>query len=1588
VGQSPGGYSGDGGPATQAQLFNPQDVAVGPDGSLYIADTFNNRVRRVDLQGIITTVAGNGSPNCVNGTVTPAACFGGDGGPATQAELFAPSGIAFGPDGSLYIADTNNYRIRRVDSHGIISTVAGNGSPGCATGGSSPACYGGDGGTATAAQLNDPQHVALGSDGTLYIADTYNNRVRRVATDGTITTMVGNGTQGQSGDGGPAIWATITTPGSVTVGPDGGLYLTSTQDGRVRRVGADGRSGTVAGWGARGDGSLAAAATLGSVAALTSGPDGSIYFVDEAVSTVRRIDPDGTITTFAGGGPSCANSSGDCGDGGPATQATLNLGYFSDLAVGPDGSLSIADGTRIRRVGPDGIINTVAGTGQQCDTSTQNPATYCGDGGPATAAQFYDATSLAFGPGGALYVVDSDRVRAIMPDGTIRTVAGGGTQSPTDGLPATQAQFYPNKLAVGPDGSIFIATGVLVLRVGPDDRLGIVAGGGSGSCFQATDQCGDGQPATQAELNDAVAVTLGADGSLYIVDQGLDRVRRVTPDGIITTVAGSGQECNSFAIGSVPPCGDGGPATAAQITFPSAVTLMPDGHLCIGGQDPRIRCVGPALPGLALDGSVIPSADGSELYAFDANGRHLRTLDALTNALRYQFGYDGAGRLVTVTDGDGNVTTIQRDASGNPVAIVAPGGQRTTLTADANGYLSGIADPAGDTTRLTSTADGLLTSLTDPNGNIHTFSYDGEGRLARDSDPAGGSTALAHIDATDGYTVTATTALGRVSTYSVQQLPSGVVHETTIDPSGARTVLDVGTDDSRTIIYPDGAREVQMLGPDPRFGTQAPIVTSDTLTTPAGLVNTVLATRTVVLANPDDPLTLQSMTDTTSTNGRTTITVYDAPTHTITSTSAAGRQSSETLDDRGWPIREVPAPAVAPLTISYDDHGRLSTVVQGAEAYTNTHNSLNQLTARTDATGHVTGFGYDAAGRMISETLPGGEVYRYTYDANGNPTAIIMPGGIVHSLTYTPIDLDATYTPPGNGSYARAYNVDRQLTSLTLPVGRVVHLGYDGGGRPTGLDYAEATVAFGYSDASDRVTGVTRTPTAGAAQSITYTYDGTLMTGMTWSGAALGSYRYTYDNNFFVTAITLQSGADDITTTMSWDPDGLLTGIGPFTIDRNGPGGAPSGIRDGSLSRSLTYDALARLSSYTDTVSGQQPYSERIVYDNRGRIAQKMETEVGTTHTYAYTYDPDGQLTVVTRDGVPVERYAYDSHGNRTSLQIGSGQPVAATYDAQDRLQQQGNTTYSFNADGYLARRGSDTFAYSARGELISATVAGQTIAYSYDGLARLVGRTDSAGTAQYLYGNPDNPFQVTAIRDSAGQLTTLYYDDTGLLFALQRGSARYYVATDSIGTPQVVSDATGHAVKVLQYDSFGNVLSDSNPSFVLPIGFCGGLQDAVTGLVRLGLRDYDPETARWMGRDPLLFDAGQANLYAYSGNDPINRRDTNGLDPDSLYTPGHDEVTGPVLRSTQAAEEQARTQALLRAVDTEWRKLLLLKKKLRDFVDSHDPCPNDPQYLQLQKQLNRQWKDYHRAVDLAPLDAGPNVDPTVFPSYATGTKA
>jgi RHS repeat-associated protein len=358
----------------------------------------------------------------------------------------------------------------------------------------------------------------------------------------------------------------------------------------------------------------------------------------------------------------------------------------------------------------------------------------------------------------------------------------------------------------------------------------------------------------------------------------------------------------------------------------------------------------------------------------------------------------------------------------------------------------------------------------------------------------------------------------------------------------------------------------------------------------------------------------------------------------------------------------------------------------------------------------------------------------------------------------------------------------------------------------------------------------------------------------------------------------LTSGTTSAPFALAYNADGQPTTLGPFTLTRTGPGGLPTRIGDGSGQFDLTFDSVGRLATRAAMAGGTPVYREDITHDNGGRIIRRIETVGGTTTTYDYEYDADNQLLRVLRGGLVAEQYTYDARGNRSSRQLGAGPAELATYDLQDRIQSRGATNYTFGVDGFMVGRGGDTFQYGARGELMSAVVGGQAATYGYDGFGRRTSRTDATGTAQYLYGNPENDLQLTAARDPAGVLSTYIYDDGGRLIGIQRGTTRYYVATNILGSPVAVADATGAIVKRLEWDAFGTLVADSNPGFDLPLGFAGGLRDPLSGLTRFGVRDYDPLQGRWVSRDAAFFQGRQTNMYVYADNDPVNKADLGGL--------------------------------------------------------------------------------------------------------------
>ena len=622
------GFSGDGGPATAASLGYPSGVAVDAAGNIYVADTSNYRIRKVSPAGVITTVAGNGDYG-----------FSGDGGPATGASLRNPGGVAVDAAGNIYVADTYNHRIRKVGPAAIITTVGGSGATGAIGGG-----FSGDNGPATAASLYYPEGVAVDAAGNIYVADYGNKRIRKVSPVGIITTVAGNGIEGFSGDGGPATAASLHSPQGVALDAAGNVYVADTSNYRIRKVSPAGIITTVAGNGTRGfsgDGGPATAAPL-SAGGVAVDAAGNIYVADGYSNRIRKASSAGTITTVAGNGLYKFS-----GDGGAATAASLC--YPEGVAVDGGGNLYIADAenARVRKVSPAGIITTVAGNGIEG---------FSGDGGLATAASLGYPYGVAADAAGNIYVVEwlSSVIRKVSPAGIITTVAGNGIPGFSgDGGPATAASLgNPSGVAVDAAGNLYVADTYnhrirkvspagIITTVGGSGATGVIGGGFSG----------DGGPATAASLWNPGGVAVDAAGNIYVADTGSDRIRKVSPAGIITTVAGNGDWGFS---------GDGGPATAASLGYPSGVAVDAAGDIYVADvENNRIRKVSPA--------GIITTVAGNGFDGFSGDGG---PATAASLGVPDGVAVDAAGNIyVTVGDRVRKVLAVAPGFSAAPTSL-------------------------------------------------------------------------------------------------------------------------------------------------------------------------------------------------------------------------------------------------------------------------------------------------------------------------------------------------------------------------------------------------------------------------------------------------------------------------------------------------------------------------------------------------------------------------------------------------------------------------------------------------------------------------------------------------------------------------------------------------------------------------------------------------------------------------------------------------------------------------------------------------------------------------------------------------------
>ena len=548
-----GGAYGENRTATEAALYSPRRLARGPLGDVFIADAAAQRGYRRDPLGVMHLVAGNGlTTGVLDGPGGDPRDDLGDGGPAADATFNTISGLAVDSQGRLYIADTFNHRVRRVETNGDISTVAGTGEPG----------YNGEGVASASAQLNRPRGISIRSN-RLFIADSANHRIRLATEDGQLYNFAGNGTPGNSGNNGPAKNAQLNLPSDLAFDSFGNAFIADTNNNVIRRVDSGGIIRFTMGGGNQADGAAPTTVKLiGPTAVDVDTTDNSLFVADTGQQRIRRLSG-GVVKTVAGTGVA-----GYAGDGFFATEALIN--FPQDVVVMPDRSYLIADteNRRVRRVAEDpffhlGVMRTYAGEG---DTGVG-----AGDGDSALEAILAQPAGIAGRPGGGFYLSDTKhhRVRVVSSTGVLSAFAGTGQPGLSgEQLPALTAMLAgPTGLAVDGGGRLFIADTL-------NHRVRLVGAGGKIRTFAGSTRGNSGEnvDAKTAQLDTPLGIATDATGGLYIADSANHKVRYVTPNGIITRFAGSG------TAGSA---GVGGPRLAVQLSSPAGVAVGPDGQVYI-----------------------------------------------------------------------------------------------------------------------------------------------------------------------------------------------------------------------------------------------------------------------------------------------------------------------------------------------------------------------------------------------------------------------------------------------------------------------------------------------------------------------------------------------------------------------------------------------------------------------------------------------------------------------------------------------------------------------------------------------------------------------------------------------------------------------------------------------------------------------------------------------------------------------------------------------------------------------------------------------------------------------------------------------
>ena len=876
----------------------------------------------------------------------------------------------------------------------------------------------------------------------------------------------------------------------------------------------------------------------------------------------------------------------------------------------------------------------------------------------------------------------------------------------------------------------------------------------------------------------------------------------------------------------------------------------------------------------------VVSSDRSEIYIFDSSYHHIETKDALTGIRHFLFSYS-SGRLIKIKDKYDNETTVQY-VGANPVSITSPRGHITQLSTDNNGYIEAVTNPASEVYEMTYTSGGLLLTFEKPSGTISTMTYDQYGLLLLDSSSAGSSTSLDKIFTSNGYTITEQSNLGKSRVHTITH-NNGNYLRNTIDANSAYTNYHLDLTSNSVYISGSGKQNYQTQSTtDPRFSSLTmPYYFS--ITDGANKVTTI--DETMNLSNPSDPFSFTTLSRAWTANYKTTTMVYDSTTNGISFTSPLNKLTNISLNSKG-DVSSFQYASLGPITFTYDATGRVEEVSQGLNRSTTyTYDSSNGfLSSIENALGQSISFTYDLAGRILTQTLPDLRVINYTYDSSGNLTSITPPGKTPHQMSYNGFDYLASYIPPtvqapNNNTTTYTYSNDRELTQINRPNGDMIQFNYGTNGNLNSIDLPNGSRTFYYYygplSASISEDFFERHPT----------YTNSKITSEYFTNGDI-SYvlYYGFNNDLLPSTEILNLNSINYQTDYTYDNDNFLISAGSATYSRSTSTGALEVFSLDDMKQNYSYStSFGELSSIESKFNSTTTYKEEIVRDNLGRIIQIDEKYgASATDTYDFTYDSAGRLTAVTLNSNPKSNFVYDTNSNRTS-QILSGVTTSATFDDQDRMLSFGNKSFTYNMNGELSSVTTLTpnstrhFGYDVFGNLKSVSLPAKTVNYKVDAHNRRMAKLNGTTVESYFIWNNSN--QIVGVTDSSSTMTDryIYGSKSHVPDYVEKGTDKYQIVTNHLGSPvQVIHSVTGVIAQEIKYDEFGNIMSDTNPGFII-FGFAGCLYDQDTKLCRFGARDYDASIGRWLSKDPILFAGGDTNLYGYVMQDPINYIDPTG---------------------------------------------------------------------------------------------------------------